>query len=112
LQLVFDSNITLNCQFNFYLEYTVKQQWAHNLHTQNTYNVTGSDNTMPSRKRKSPRKNSGMQPDYYGTDGDQDILEITGGKEAGAKPPSNKRHRIGYKEVLTKKNGTGEEEFK
>ena len=58
---------------------------------------------MPSRKRKSPRKNSGMRPDYYGTDGDQDSWEITSGK-TGMKPPSKKRHRIGYKEVLTKKS--------
>ena len=57
---------------------------------------------MPTRRRKSPRKISGMQPDYYGTDGDQDSPEITSGK-AGAKPPSKKRHRIGYKEALKKK---------
>ncbi len=57
---------------------------------------------MPLRKRKSPRKNSGTQPDYYGTDGDQDRREITS-RKASAKPPSNKRRRIGYKEPLTKK---------
>ena len=57
---------------------------------------------MPMRKWKRPRKNSGMRPDYYGTDGDQDIREITSGK-AGAKPPPKKRHRIGYKEALKKK---------
>ncbi len=80
----------------------MKQRWAHNLHTQNTYNLTVSDNTTPSRKRKSPRKNSSMQPDYYGTDGDQDSREIASGK-ASAKPPSNKRCRIGYKEAMTKR---------
>jgi hypothetical protein len=57
---------------------------------------------LPSRKRKSPRKNSGMRPDYYGTDGDQNSWEITSGKSS-AKPPSNKRRRIGYKEALTKR---------
>jgi len=50
---------------------------------------------MPSR-RKSPRKNHGMRPDYYGTT-DQDSPVITRG-EASAKPPSKKRSRIGYKE--------------
>ncbi len=25
LQLIFDSKVTLNCRFNFYLEYAVKQ---------------------------------------------------------------------------------------
>jgi hypothetical protein len=57
---------------------------------------------MSSRKRKSPRKNSGTRPDYYGTDGDQDRWEITSGK-ASAKPPSKKRRRTGYKEPLTKR---------
>jgi hypothetical protein len=57
---------------------------------------------MPSRKRKSPRKNSGTGPDYYGTDGDQDRQEITS-RKASAKPPSNKRRRTGYKEPLTKR---------
>ena len=57
---------------------------------------------MPSRKRKSPRKNSGTRPDYYGTDGDQDSREITSGK-ASAKTPSNKIRRTGYKEPLTKR---------
>ena len=57
---------------------------------------------MPSRKRKSPRKNSGARPDYYGTNGDQDSREITSGK-ASAKTPSNKRRRTGYKEPLTKR---------
>ena len=69
---------------------------------QNTCNLSSSDNTMPKRKRKSPRKNSGMQPDYYRTGDDQDSREITSEK-AGAKPPSKKRHRIGYKEALKKK---------
>ena len=71
----------------------VKQQWAHNLHTQNTYNLSSSDNTMPSRK--SPRKNQGMQPGYYGHT-NQDSPVITRGK-ASAKPPAKKRSKIGYK---------------
>jgi hypothetical protein len=66
---------------------------------------------MPPRKRKSPRKNSGTRPDYYGTGGDQVSREITSGK-ASAKTPSNKRRRTGYKEPLTKKNAMGKEEFK
>jgi hypothetical protein len=57
---------------------------------------------MTSRKRKSPRKNSSTQPDYYGTDSDQDSWEITSGK-ASAKILSNKRCRTGYKEPLTKR---------
>ena len=72
----------------------MKQQWAHNLHTQNTYNLSSSDNTMPSR-RKSPRKNQGMRPGYYGTT-NQDSPVITRGK-ASAKPPAKKRSKIGYK---------------
>jgi hypothetical protein len=55
---------------------------------------------MPTR-RKSLRNNHGVRPDYYGTNGDQDSPEITSGK-ASAKPPSKKRHRIGYKEVRKK----------
>ena len=55
---------------------------------------------MPTR-RKSPRKNHGMRLDYYETDGYQDSPEITSGK-ANAKPPSKKRHRIGYKEMQKK----------
>ena len=57
---------------------------------------------MPSRKRKSPWKNSSMRPVYYETDSDQDIQENTSGK-AGAKPPSNKSRRIDYKKALTKR---------
>ena len=72
----------------------MKQQWAHNLHTQNTYNLSSSDNTMPSR-RKSPRKNQGMQPGYYGHT-NQDSQVIARGK-ASAKPPAKKRSKIGYK---------------
>jgi hypothetical protein len=49
---------------------------------------------MPSR-RKSPRKSSGKQPDYYGTDGDQDSLDNTTRK--AAKPPSKYPHKIGYR---------------
>ena len=71
----------------------MKQQWAHNLHTQNTYNLSSSDNTMPSRK--SPRKNQGMQPGYYGHT-NQDSPVIARGK-ASAKPPAKKRSKIGYK---------------
>ena len=99
MQLVFDSKISLNCQFKFCEEYAVKQQWAHNLHTQNTYNLSSSDNPMPSR-RNSPRKNHGMRPGYYGTT-DQDSPVITRGK-ASEKPPSKKRSRIGYKEPRKK----------
>jgi len=52
---------------------------------------------MPStRKRKSPRKNLGMRPNFYGTDGDQDHLEITRGK-VRAKQPSKKKPPRGYK---------------
>ena len=72
----------------------MKQQWAHNLHTQNTYNLSSSDNTMPLR-RKSPRKNQGMRPGYYGTT-NQDSPVITRGK-ASAKTPAKKRSKIGYK---------------
>ena len=54
---------------------------------------------MPLR-RKSPRKNHGMRPGYYGTT-DQDSPVITRGK-ASAKPPSKKRSRIGYKEPQKK----------
>ncbi len=54
---------------------------------------------MPSR-RKSPRKSSGTQPDYYRTDGDQDSPNITSRKAAN--PPSKHRHKIGYKEAYKK----------
>ena len=47
-----------------------------------------SDNTMLSR-RKSPRKNQGIQPGYYGTT-DQDSLVIIREK-ASAKPPAKKK---------------------
>jgi hypothetical protein len=57
---------------------------------------------MPSRKRKSPRKNSGTRPDCYGTNGDQDSREITS-RKASAKTSSNKRRRKDYKEPLTKR---------
>jgi len=50
---------------------------------------------MPST-RKSPRKNLGMQPNFYGTDGDQDHVEITRGK-VRAKQPSKKKPPRGYK---------------
>jgi hypothetical protein len=40
LQLVFNSKISVNCQFKFCEEYAVQQKWAHNLHTQNTYNLS------------------------------------------------------------------------
>ena len=96
MQLVFDSKISLNCQFKYFEEYAVKQQWAHNLHTQNTYNLSSSDNTMPLR-RKSPRKNQGMRPGYYGTT-NQDSPVIARGK-ASAKPPAKKKRKIGYKEL-------------
>jgi hypothetical protein len=50
---------------------------------------------MPST-RKSPRKNLGMWPNFYGTDGDQDHVEITRGK-VRAKQPSKKKTPRGYK---------------
>jgi len=50
---------------------------------------------MPST-RKSPRKNLGMRPNFYGTDGDQDHMEITRGK-VRAKQPSKKKPPRGYK---------------
>ncbi len=46
--------------------------------------------------RKSPRKNLGMRPNFYGTDGDQDHVEITRGK-VRAKQPSKKKPPRGYK---------------
>ena len=46
--------------------------------------------------RKSPRKNSGMRPNFYRTDGDQDHVEITRGK-VRAKQPSKKKPPRGYK---------------
>ena len=55
---------------------------------------------MPSR-RKSPRKSSGVRPDYYRTDGDQDSPNITSQK-AAKPPPSKHRHKIGYKERYKK----------
>ncbi len=54
---------------------------------------------MPSR-RKSPRKSSGTQLDYYRTDGDQDSPNITSRK--AVKPPSKHRHKIGYNEAYKK----------
>jgi len=54
---------------------------------------------MPS-KRKSPRKNQGMRPGYYGTT-NQDSPVISRGK-ASAKPPSKKKSKIGYKEPRKK----------
>jgi hypothetical protein len=48
---------------------------------------------MPSRK--SPRKNQGMQPGYYGHT-NEDSPVITRGKTS-AKPPAKKRNKIGYK---------------
>ena len=50
---------------------------------------------MPSR-RKSPRKSSGMQLDYYRTDGDQNSPNILS-RKAAKPPPSKHRHIIGYK---------------
>jgi len=50
---------------------------------------------MPST-RKSPRENLGMRPNFYGTDGDQDHVEITRGK-VRAKQPSKKKTPRGYK---------------
>ncbi len=51
---------------------------------------------MPSR-RKSPRKSSGVQPDYYRTEHDQDSPNVTSRK--AVKPtPSKYKHKIGYKE--------------
>ena len=73
----------------------MKQRWSHNLYTQNTYKLLSSDNTMPST-RKSPRKNLGMRPNFYGTDGDQDHVKITRGK-VRAKQPSKKKTPRGYK---------------
>jgi len=54
---------------------------------------------MPLR-RKSPRKNQGMRPGYYGTT-DQDSPVIARG-EASAKPPAKKKRKIGYKEPQKK----------
>ncbi len=54
---------------------------------------------MPTR-RKSPRKSSGKQPDYYGTNGNQDSPDNT--TQKAAKPPSNHRHKFGYKEASKK----------
>ena len=50
---------------------------------------------MPST-RKSPRKNLGIWQNFYGTDGDQDHVEITRGK-VRAKQPSKKKTPRGYK---------------
>jgi hypothetical protein len=50
---------------------------------------------MPST-RKSPRKNLGVRPNFYGTDGDQDHVGITRGK-VRAKQPSKKKTPRGYK---------------
>ena len=50
---------------------------------------------MPS-SRKSPRKNLGMRPIFYGTDGDQNHVEIARGK-VRAKQPSKKKPPRGYK---------------
>jgi len=50
---------------------------------------------MPST-RKSVWKNLGMRPNFYGTDGDQDHVEITRGK-VRAKQPSKKKPTRGYK---------------
>ncbi len=86
----------------------MKQQWVHYLHTQNTYYLSSSDNTMPLR-RKSPRKNHGMQPGYYGTT-DQDSPVITRGK-ASVKLPSKKRSRIGYKEPQKKLQATAKKNY-
>ncbi len=55
---------------------------------------------MPSR-RKSPRKSSGMRPDYYRSDDDQDNPNITSRKAANP-PPLKHRHKIGYKERYRK----------
>ncbi len=71
----------------------MRQKWAHNIHTQNTYNLSSRDNAMP--LRKSPRKNQGMQPGYYGHT-NEDSPVITRGKTS-AKPPAKKRNKIGYK---------------
>ncbi len=51
--------------------------------------------------RKSPKKTSGKQPDYYGIDGDQDSPDITSRKDA-TKQPSRYRYRMGYKEPWKK----------
>ena len=51
--------------------------------------------------RKSSRKTSGKQPDYYGTDGNQDSPDITSRKDE-AKQPSRYRHMMGYKEPQKK----------
>ena len=49
---------------------------------------------MPTNKRKSPRKTSGMPPTYYGSP------ETTSRK--ALKPQSKFRHKIGYKETRNK----------
>ena len=51
---------------------------------------------MPSR-RKSPRKSSGVRPDYYRTEDAQDSPNLPSRK--AVKPtPSKYKHKIGYKE--------------
>jgi hypothetical protein len=55
---------------------------------------------MPSR-RKSPRKSSGVGPDYYRTEDAQDSPNLPSRK--AVKPtPSKYKHKIGYKEKITK----------
>jgi hypothetical protein len=54
-----------------------------------------------SSRRKSPRKSSGVRPDYYRTDDDQDGPNITS-RKAEKPPPSKHRHKIGYKERYRK----------
>ena len=54
---------------------------------------------MPTHKRKSPRKTSGMPPTYYGSP------ETTSRK--ALKPQSKFRHKIGYKESRNKSPAVG-----
>jgi len=55
------------------------------------------------KRRKSPRKNSGKQLDFYGNDGDQDSPDITSrDRKDAAKVPSRYRYRIGCKEPRNK----------
>ena len=86
LHLVFDSKIALNCQFKLCQENVDGCIiFTHRTH------ITCHQGTMPTMplRRKSPRKNLGMPPNFYGSDGDQDRAETTRGK-VRAKPPSRK----------------------
>ena len=64
------------------------------------------------KRRKSPRKNSGKQSDFYGNDGDQDSPDITSrDRKDAAKLPSRYRYRIGYKEPRNKPPAQARNEY-